>query len=183
MSKTKTTSKTKASSKGRQKIARGKKAQPAATRANSKQAAVLALLNQPKGSTIAAAYPAAGSARVCLPANNLGDYGRHRDGKSHRDGARSTTSVFMGRTGAASPAMNARVPAHQPVSCDVEPSLCIGIWILKTVDQRLAPKISWLPPTIQKIAPQRLRNLSLSPGKSRIIRQHRTQPTETRLRG
>jgi hypothetical protein len=45
-------------------------------------------------------------------------------GAPHRDGARSTASVFMGRTGAASPAMNARVPA-QPQSglCRLRPVL------------------------------------------------------------
>jgi hypothetical protein len=31
--------------------------------------------------------------------------------------------AYMDRTGEASPTMNARVPTHQPVSCDVEPSL------------------------------------------------------------
>lgn len=51
----KTATKTKApTGKGRRKVASAKKAKPAATRANSKQAAVLALLGQPSGTTIAA---------------------------------------------------------------------------------------------------------------------------------
>jgi len=55
MSKPKRTAKSKpAGRKGRQRDAAGKKAKPAATHANSKQAAVLALLNQPHGTTIAA---------------------------------------------------------------------------------------------------------------------------------
>jgi hypothetical protein len=54
MSMTKTSAKTKVSTgKGRQKVASAKKAKPAA-RANSKQAAVLALVSQPNGTTIAA---------------------------------------------------------------------------------------------------------------------------------
>src|SRR5215472_14745845 len=56
-------------------------------------------------------------------------------------------------------------------------------WILKTADQRLTDKIGRLPPTIQRITLQRLRNVSLTPGKSHIIRQHRTERTETRLVG
>jgi hypothetical protein len=40
----------------------------------------------------------------------------------------------------------------------------IGTWILKTADQRLTHKIGRLPPTIQKITPQRLRNVSLTLG-------------------
>jgi uncharacterized protein DUF3489 len=61
MSKTKPRVQTKATTgKGRQKVVTGRKAQPAATRANSKQAAVLALLNQPKGSTIATIMKATG---------------------------------------------------------------------------------------------------------------------------
>jgi hypothetical protein len=56
-------------------------------------------------------------------------------------------------------------------------------WILKTADQRLTPKIGRMPPTIQKITPQRLRNVLLTPGNLVPNLATRTEHIETGLPG
>ena len=128
-----------------------------------------------------------GTSTLGLAANNLSDPGRHRAGWSHRDRTRTTAGVFLDRTGALSPTMNGRIPIHQD---QTNRSLAmsnrvsgIRTWILKTADQRLTPKIGRLPPTIQKITPQRLRKVSLTPGNLAPNLATRTEHTETGLSG
>ena len=128
-----------------------------------------------------------GTSTLGLAANNLSDLGRHRAGWSHRDRTRTTAGVFLDRTGALSPTMNGRIPIHQD---QTNRSLAmsnqvsgIRTWILKTADQRLTPKIGRLPPTIQKITPQRLRKVSLTPGNLAPNLATRTEHTKTGLAG
>jgi hypothetical protein len=71
----------------------------------------------------------------------------------------------------------------EPVSVGFEPCLLHHTRILKIGDQRLARDFGRMSPTMQKIAPQRFRNISLTSGNVAPISASRTSPTETGLVG